>query len=145
MTCATCISWQLGWQNHPDHHAHRQIIWYCICSHFVLSSNSIYHSLVTDCSIIFLLKEEAHSQRGSDWFTIHTLACTHTKNTCACSHCWRGVGMSNRNVPAPLPNSLLSILWVGNWNWDQLLLPQCQCDVSVTFILLLQWQQNILQ
>lgn len=38
-------------------------------------------------------------KRGSDWFTAHTLARTHTKNTCTCSHCWRCVRMSNRKQP----------------------------------------------
>lgn len=114
-------------------------ILYCLVTLYAIHSSLIVISY-------FFLKEEAHfigAQRGSDWFNVHTLARTHTKNTC--SHCWRHLGMSNRNIPAPLPNSLLSIFWVGNWNWDQLLLPQCQCDVSVTFILLLQWQQNISQ
>lgn len=119
-----------------------------ICSHFVLSSNSICHLLITDCYPFPFLTEGPQfigGQRGSDWFTVHTRARTHAKNTCTCSHCWRGVGMSNSNVPAPLLNSLLPILWVSNWNWDQLLLPQCQCDVTATFVLLLQWQQNISQ
>lgn len=109
--------------------------------YFLVILYAIYSSMI----VIYRSTLYWCPERGGDWFTGHTLACTHTKNTCTCSHCWRGVGMSNRNVPAPLPNSLLSILWVGNWNWDQLLLPQCQCDVSVTFILLLQWQQNISQ